>query len=163
MNGKRIQLFLSESALNEGLEGDSMRLEGSQLSIAKGEKWLGGCALQVETAVHIMREVTELGDPKGLVGRVKTLAALEQMGGEYCEGSVLLGDAAYEAVEGFLAVDMKDAFPKDDSFGERHTETVPSMPPPPPGSAQGAVSAQEAGLEDPVGQYAALAELFLEK
>jgi hypothetical protein len=61
-----------------------------------------GAQYQLDSAVHLLREVAESGDPDDLVGRVKSTAVLLELGGDVSHGTVVLGDSAYEVVEGFL-------------------------------------------------------------
>ena len=64
---------------------------------------MGEIPLQLESAVRFTAEVAEGGDAERLVGRVKTLTQVAELGGEHASASVVLGDNAYEVVEGFLA------------------------------------------------------------
>jgi hypothetical protein len=64
---------------------------------------LDGVAFQLASAVHFVAEVAGGGDGHELVGRVKTLAQVGEIGGEHVPASVVLGDNAYEVVDGFLA------------------------------------------------------------
>jgi hypothetical protein len=65
--------------------------------------FLDGQAFRLETALRFMTEVAGGGDELRLVGRVQTLDQVATQGGEHCTTSVVLGDNAYEVVEGFLA------------------------------------------------------------
>jgi hypothetical protein len=65
--------------------------------------FLDGQAFRLETALRFMNEVAGGGDELRLVGRVQTLDQVANEGGEHCAASVVLGDNAYEVVEGFLA------------------------------------------------------------
>jgi len=53
-------------------------------------------------AVRFMSEVGGSGDPGGLVGKVKERPQLQEMAADYYPGSVILGDSAYEVVDGFV-------------------------------------------------------------
>jgi hypothetical protein len=46
--------------------------------------------------------VSGAGDANDLIGRVKTLPVLEQLGAELVETSMLLGDAAYDVEPGWV-------------------------------------------------------------
>ncbi len=52
-------------------------------------------------AVRILVEVTGGGDPNELVGKVKSKAFLAELGAEILEGSMVIGDNAYDVVPGF--------------------------------------------------------------
>ncbi len=59
-------------------------------------------SFQLTGAVRFLK--MEAGeDVKGLLQKVKTLAALKQMGAEHYRESVILGDSAYQVQQGFLA------------------------------------------------------------
>jgi hypothetical protein len=51
----------------------------------------------------VVREVTGSPDPHELIGRVKSTHYLEELGAELMEGSMILGDNAYDVEPGFLA------------------------------------------------------------
>ena len=53
-------------------------------------------------AVRIVVEVTGTGDPNELVGTVKSKAFLAELGAEILEGSMVIGDNAYDVVPGFV-------------------------------------------------------------
>jgi hypothetical protein len=55
------------------------------------------------TALRFMNEVAGGGDEARLVGRVQTLEQIVERGGEHQSTSVVLGDNAYEVVEGYVA------------------------------------------------------------
>src|SRR5699024_1349817 len=62
------------------------------------------CDFALTSAVRGVREVAGGIDENDLVGRVKTLEQVTALGGEICAGSVVLGDCAFEVVEGFVAL-----------------------------------------------------------
>ena len=72
------------------VEGETLELDGTPFALTG--------------AVRFVAEVAGGGDELGLVGKVKTMAQLEELGGEHVTGSVVLGDNAYEVFDGFLAV-----------------------------------------------------------
>jgi len=61
-----------------------------------------GVAFRVSGAVRFLAEVAGGGDAPRLVGLVKTRAQLEQLAAEHSGESVLLGDNAYQVIEGYL-------------------------------------------------------------
>jgi len=74
-------------------------------------------------AVRFMAEVAEGNDPHDLVGKVKTLEQVQEMAAEYCAGSVILGDNAYEIVDGFLA----QALPGGDTVSRNASATADAL------------------------------------
>jgi hypothetical protein len=55
-------------------------------------------------AVRFLEEVTGAPDAPGLVGKVKSLAQVAEMGGEHMADSVILGETAYRVQPGFMGV-----------------------------------------------------------
>lgn len=56
----------------------------------------------IAPAVRVRSEVTGTPCPHGLVNRVKLRSDLEALGAEIMDGSMILGDNAYEVELGFL-------------------------------------------------------------
>lgn len=93
------RIFFPQAALDRWIVEGAIDLQQSELTIlAEGRGY------KLTDAVYVLREVSGGGDPHDLVGRVKTLAHLEQIGAEIVESSLLLGDAAYDVALGWLGV-----------------------------------------------------------
>ena len=60
-----------------------------------------GRAYSVRQAVYFQADVGDGSDDYNLIGRVKEVASLEEIGAEYYMESVLIGDSAYQVVQGF--------------------------------------------------------------
>lgn len=91
------RLFFPREALDAWLEQGRVVLVGDELSTTPE-----GRHLRVESAVRFMSEVALGSDPHDLVGKVKTIEQVQALGGEHVADSVILGDCAYQVVEGFL-------------------------------------------------------------
>ena len=91
------RVFFPQQALDTWLEQGRIALVGDELTITPE-----GRRFSLTAAVRFMAEVAENGDSLGLVGRIKTMAQVEALAGEHCPGSVIIGDSAYEVVDGFL-------------------------------------------------------------
>jgi len=91
------RLFVSQETLDVWLSNERVTVDGEIMTL-KPE----GQQFRLLTAVHFVKEVAEGGDEAHLVGKVKDVQAVEGIGGELCSDSVILGDNAYEVVEGFL-------------------------------------------------------------
>lgn len=91
------RVFFPQAALDQWIVDGTVDLADGQLTIL-GE----GRRYELAEAVHVLREVAGSGDPQSLVGRVKTRVALEQLGAEIVESSMLLGDAAYDVDPGWV-------------------------------------------------------------
>jgi hypothetical protein len=91
------RVFFPQQALDEWLEQGRAALVGDELTVAPE-----GRRFQLASALRFVAEVAENSDPHDLVGKVKTLEQVSAIGGEHCADSVVLGDNAYQVVEGFL-------------------------------------------------------------
>lgn len=90
------RLFVSQAKLDQWLSESLVEVDGETMTTeADGNRF------QLRTAVLFTEELTGAGDPHELVGRVKDLEQIGALGGEYASGSVILGDHAYNVVEGF--------------------------------------------------------------
>ncbi|MBX3190785.1 MAG: hypothetical protein KF819_27555 [Labilithrix sp.] len=91
------KFFFPQAALDEwGIEGKA-DLSGSELIVlAEGRRY------KVEEAVRVIAEVTGANEEHALVGKVKPKRALDEIGAEILEGSMILGDNAYDVVPGWM-------------------------------------------------------------
>jgi len=80
-----------------GIEG-KIDLSASELILlAEGRRYT------IEETVRIVAEVTGANDEHQLVGKVKPRRALDEIGAEILENSMILGDNAYDIVPGWTA------------------------------------------------------------
>ncbi len=93
-------VFFPQAALDRWIGEGTVDLRQSELEILEG----GGRRYRLADAVHVVREVSGAGDPFKLVGRVKALSYLDELGAEIVETSMLLGDGAYDIESGWLGV-----------------------------------------------------------
>jgi hypothetical protein len=92
------RVFFPQAALDEWLADGRIELTGHELSIlAEARRY------KLAEAAHVVKEVTGTADPNELIGRVKSVQYLDELGAELLEGSMILGDNAYDVVPGFLA------------------------------------------------------------
>jgi hypothetical protein len=91
------RLFFPQEALDAWIEQGRVLLVGDELTTTPE-----GRRLRVESAVRFIAEVAAGSDPNGLVGKVKTIEQVQALGGEHVADSVVMGDCAYQVVEGFL-------------------------------------------------------------
>jgi hypothetical protein len=92
------RIFFPHDALDHWMDDERVELDGDFLSLSSE-----GHRFKLESAVRFVSEVGGGDDSFNLLGRVKTLKQLDEIGGELCAGSVIVGEEAYEVVEGFLA------------------------------------------------------------
>lgn len=98
------RVFVSQETLDRWLSEERVEVEGDVLTLQRD-----GQRFQLATALHFVSEVAGGGDPQGWLGKVKPLEGVVQAGGEHCAGSVVLGESAFEVVEGFLGLPIRDA------------------------------------------------------
>lgn len=93
----RNRVFFPQEALDLWTADDRVDLSSEELVLKQdGRKY------RVIEAVRVMRELTGTGDPNELVGKVKSRAYLAELGAELLEGSMIIGDNAYDVVPGFV-------------------------------------------------------------
>lgn len=92
----RNRVFFPQVALDEWVADDRVDLSSDELLIrAENRKF------RIVEAVRVLREVTDSSDPHELVGKVKSRAFLAELGAEILEGSMIIGDNAYDIIPGF--------------------------------------------------------------
>jgi hypothetical protein len=91
------RLFLPQQVLEEWIASGKADIQEGQLAVFE-EK----ARFPVQPAVHFTQLVSGT-DEHRLLARVKTQAQMEALKAEQVMDSVLVGDAAYEVVVGYLA------------------------------------------------------------
>ena len=95
------RLFVPQAMLDLWLSEERVEVEG-EVMITRPE----GQRLELTTAVLFQEEVTGSPDAHDLLGKVKDLEQLAEIGAEHYADSVLLGDNAYQVVEGFAGTPL---------------------------------------------------------
>lgn len=91
------RLFISVERLDNWAEAGRASLEGDRLTLTEL-----GRSFSVKPAVAFSAVTGSDSDPHDLLGRVKSKAALEEMGAEQLGNSVIYNDTAYDVVDGFI-------------------------------------------------------------
>lgn len=95
------RLYVSQSLADAWVGGGGARIDGDLMRVAgDGVTW----TLFLNPAVVFERIDGHDADPYGLVGAVKSMQELAQMGAEHFDVSVVLAEHAYTVRPGFLAV-----------------------------------------------------------
>ncbi len=94
-------LFVSQEMLDTWAGQGKIDFVGNVMTLLQGEG--KGRSYALEPAVRFLKILGAEADPNGLLSKVKPVSQLREMGAEQVEGSVILGDAAYEVQPGFLA------------------------------------------------------------
>lgn len=98
------RLFVPQHMLDHWLSEDRIEVQG-EVMITKPE----GQRFNLTTAVLFKSEVSGTEDEHELVGRVKDLDQLAELGAEHYADSVILKDNAYQVVEGFAGTPIIEA------------------------------------------------------
>lgn len=121
----RNRVFFPQAALDEWIAEERVDLKHDELAL-KHE----GRRYRIIEAVRVLREVTGGADTNELIGKVKSRAFLTELGAELLEGSMILGDNAYDVVPGFVGAPIgtieahRASFP---SIGEMTDEQLLAM------------------------------------
>ena len=63
---------------------------------------------KLSQAVHFVADVGDGDDAHKMIGKVKEVSTLEEMGSEHYMDSVIIEDSAYEVVQGFTGLPLVD-------------------------------------------------------
>ena len=91
------RVFFPQEALDRWLVEGRVEISGSELTIV-GERR----RYRMVEAVRVLSEEAGHSDPDELVGKVKTVLYLTELGAELLGDSMVLGDNAYRVVAGWL-------------------------------------------------------------
>lgn len=91
-----MKLFLPQKTLEDWASTEKADLQDGKLVLKDSKS-----AHPVEFAVHFQKLVSG-DDAEGLVGRVKTSGQLQALGAEHLADSCIVGETAYEVVEGYV-------------------------------------------------------------
>lgn len=90
------RVFFPQLVVDEwSIEGKIDLTANEIIILADGRRY------KVEDAVHIIAEVTGANEEHKLVGKVKPRRALDEIGAEILENSMILGDNAYDIMPGW--------------------------------------------------------------
>lgn len=111
--------FFPQRALDAWLAEAKIDFTGRDLVLRAAQR-----RYQVVEAARIIQEVSGQEDIYDLVGRVKSVIFLTELGAEILESSMLLGDNAYEVVTGFMGVPVGTL---DDYLTENRAQSLEAL------------------------------------
>lgn len=91
------RVFFPQEALDRWLAEGRVEISGSELTIVSERR-----RYRLVEAVRILSEEAGHSDPDELVGKVKTVLYLTELGAELLGDSMVLGENAYRVVAGWL-------------------------------------------------------------
>lgn len=119
------RVFFPQSAFDQWLVDGSVDLAGNELTILAEQR-----KYRIAEAVRVLREVTGQVDANDIIGKVKSKVFFDELGAELLEGSMIIGDNAYDVIQGWLGAptspfeqhaaseDRKRARESSEEFGE---------------------------------------------
>jgi hypothetical protein len=91
------RVFFPQAVLDQWIVDGTIDLKDNELTIlSEGRRY------KLAEGIRVTKEVTGEGDPNELVGKVKSRNFMNELGGEVMEGSMIVGDNAYDCVTGWL-------------------------------------------------------------
>jgi hypothetical protein len=118
------RVFFPQDSLDQWIGESRVDLVGNELIIkAENRRY------RVIEAVRVLSEVTGSPDVNELVGKVKSLTFLNELGAEILGTSMVLGDNAYEVMPGFMGTAIG-------AFAEHRAQHGPSQADPAPKSEE---------------------------
>ncbi|MBN2529156.1 MAG: hypothetical protein JXR76_22395 [Deltaproteobacteria bacterium] len=97
------RLFWPQEMMDEWIVDEKATIEDDLLTITEENM-----TYRLSQAVHFIADVGDGADQHSLIGKVKELSILQDMGCEHYMDSVLLEDSAYQVVQGFTGVPVVD-------------------------------------------------------
>lgn len=91
------RVFFPQQVLDEWLEQGRVMLVDDELTLGPAAR-----RFRLTTALHFVAEVADTPDAHDLIGKVKTKEQVQALSGEHYADSVVLGDNAYQVIEGFV-------------------------------------------------------------
>jgi hypothetical protein len=98
------RLFISQGRLDAWALEERVKIDADVMTLA-GD----GRSFRLRTAVRFLKVSGDGADPNGLVGKVKTMDDVANIGGEQFMESVLMGETAYDVQSGFLGEPLPGA------------------------------------------------------
>lgn len=120
------RVFFPQEALDRWLREGRVEISGSELTIVKERR-----RYRLVEAIRVLSEEAGHTDPDELVGKVKTVLYLTELGAELLGDSMVLGDNAYRVVAGWLGSPIGSLA---EHRAERQELRVSRAPAPPVGS-----------------------------
>jgi hypothetical protein len=119
----RNRVFFPQAALDQWLANSKVELSDGELVI-KAERR----RYKIVEAVRVVSEVGGGDDVYEIVGRVKTVNFLSELGAELLGSSMIIGDTAYDVIPGFAGAPV-GTLPEHRAEASEQGAVRPSQPP----------------------------------
>lgn len=90
------RLFISQQQLDQWIEEERVTLQEDRITMDDGRRY------QIAAAVFFQQLVGAEADPHDVLDKVKTKVQLAQLSADHYGDSVLIGEVAYQVLEGFV-------------------------------------------------------------
>ena len=90
--------FISQGQLDEWVDRGNADLTGDTVSLRLNRQYLA----RMTPALYVTRIVSSPDDARKLVGKAFPMEVVQELGAEVMQGSVIIGDDAYDVEEGFM-------------------------------------------------------------
>lgn len=120
------RVFFPQEALDRWLSEGRVEIAGNELTIPTERR-----RYRLVEAVRVLSEEAGHSDPDELVGKVKTMLFLTELGAELLGDSMVLGENAYRVTAGWLGSPIGTL---EEHRAERQELRVSRVPPPAHGS-----------------------------
>ncbi len=90
------RLFISKQRLDDWTQRGFVQVDGTRMTLTDGKSFT------LVQGVYFEEVVGGDPDPHKLVGKVKTLQQIIEMGAEHYKDTALLGEVGYNVHEGFI-------------------------------------------------------------
>lgn len=118
------RVFFPQDALDRWLAEGQVEISGAELIIPNERR-----RYKLVEAVRVMSEEAGATDPDELVGKVKTVPFLTELGSELLGDSMVLGDNAYRVVTGWLGSPIGTLAEHRAERSELRASRAPASPP----------------------------------
>ncbi|MFZ9888612.1 MAG: hypothetical protein ACO3JL_14025 [Myxococcota bacterium] len=146
-------VFIAQGTLQQWADAGKVRLEDTTLFLLKEQR-----QVLLRPAVRFTRLTVGEEDLHGLLGKVKSVEQLRELGAEHYLDSVLVDDLAYEVVEGYLG-DLQGGAPVP---GVPPAAVTAVSPPSAPAAPSGDDGEAPQGPGESESDVARLSQLFLD-
>jgi hypothetical protein len=117
------RVFFSQRLLGQWVSSGKAEVVQGELSTKASDR-----KFRLVEAMLVVGEVGGTGDPYGILGKVKTVNFLAELGAELLGTSMLIGESAYDVVPGFLGMLVGSSREHPRVQAPQASQVVPTTP-----------------------------------